>query len=77
MITAINNKIVDSYYKFMKNWDSESKKKLIQKLSESIDSEKTQNTDFSICFGAWKDDRSAEEIIDELRNDRVENREIN
>lgn len=32
--------------------------------------------DFSICFGAWDDSRSAEEIINELKADRVNQKEI-
>ncbi len=76
MNTNTANKKVNSYFRFMKNWDNESKKDLIIKLTESIGKESKQKYDFSSCFGAWKDDRSAEEIIEDLRNDRVNNREI-
>ena len=34
------------------------------------------NHDFSSCFGAWEDERSADEIIDDIRNSRINNREI-
>ena len=70
------NKLVDSYFKVMRNWDNETKKSLIIKLTQSIDTMEKENRDFSSCFGAWEDNRSADEIIKDLRADRVDNREI-
>jgi len=61
----------------MKNWDSKYKKKLIEKLSSSMHEKANVDTrDFSNCFGAWKDDRSAEEIINEIRGSRINYCEI-
>jgi hypothetical protein len=60
----------------MKNWDVESKKDLIIKLTQSINSQTENNHDFSSCFGAWNDDRSADEIIKDIQNSRINNREI-
>ena len=76
MHTATENKLVDSYFRFMKNWDNETKKNLIIKLTQSIDSTDKENRDFSSCFGAWDDNRTADEIMEDLRADRVDNREI-
>ena len=76
METLIENKIVDTYFRYFKNWDTELKKDLIVKLTKSIDSDSMFNRDFSECFGAWDDERTAEEIADEIRNDRVNNRDI-
>ena len=76
MNIVIGKQLVESYFKFMKNWDNETKKNLIIKLTESIDNEDKKLTDFSACFGAWQDDRSADEIIEDLRSDRVNSREI-
>ena len=76
MQTMIGNKLVDIYFRFMKNWDNETKKNLIIKLTQSIDSENTKQRDFSSCFGVWDDNRTAEEIIEDLKADRVNNREI-
>ena len=76
MNIVIGKQLVESYFKFMKNWDNETKKNLIIKLTESIDNEDKKFTDFSACFGAWQDDRSADEIIEDLRSDRVNSREI-
>lgn len=76
MSLAFENKKVNSYFRLMKNWDTESKKDLIIKLTKSIDDKQEDKHDFSSCFGAWEDDRSAEEIIKDIRNDRVNNRNI-
>ena len=76
MITELNKKIIESYFQIMRNWDNESKKDLIIKLTQSIDREQKNDRDFSACFGAWEDSRSAEEIINEIRSSRVNNREI-
>lgn len=74
--TTYNNKMVDRYFSFMRNWDNEAKKDLIIKLTKSLDSNKQKNRDFSSCFGEWDDVRSADEIIDELRQDRNNERMI-
>ncbi len=76
MQTAIGNKIVDSYLKIMKNWDNETKKNLIIKLTQSIDTKDKKQRDFSSCFGAWEDNRTADQIIEDLKADRVDNPEI-
>ena len=76
MSLAFENRIVNSYFRIMKNWDTESKKDLIIKLTNSINDKNVNKHDFSSCFGVWDDDRSADEIIDDIRNSRVNNREI-
>jgi hypothetical protein len=76
MQTATGNKIVDSYFKLMRNWDNETKKNLIVKLTQSIDTKDKKRRDFSSCFGAWEDSRTADQIIEDLKADRVDNPEI-
>jgi hypothetical protein len=76
MSTIIEKRIVNSYFRLMKNWDNEKKKDIIIKLTESIDDKSKDKFDFSSSFGAWDDDRSADEIINEIRSDRVNNKEI-
>ena len=68
--------MVNSYFRLMKSWDNETKKDLIIKLTASIDDMPKDKYDFSSCFGAWSDKRSADEIIEEIRSDRVNYREI-
>jgi hypothetical protein len=76
MNAAVNNRMVDSYFKYMRNWDTDAKKDIIIRLTASIDSRINDKYDFSSCFGAWDDSRSADEITGDLRADRVDNREI-
>ena len=76
MSTITEKRIVNSYFRFMKNWDNETKKDLIIKLTSSIDDKPKDKFDFSSCFGAWEDERSAHEIINEIRSGRVNKNEI-
>jgi hypothetical protein len=76
MDISTSNKKVNSYFRFMKNWDNKSKKDLIIKLTESIDYDSINKNDFSACFGAWVDSRTADEIVNDLYADRVNNNEI-
>jgi hypothetical protein len=76
MSLAFENNKVNSYFRLIKNWDAESKKDLIIKLTKSIDIKSDDKNDFSACFGAWDDERSADEIITEIRNSRVNNHDI-
>jgi len=41
-----------------------------------MDDKTDEKFDFSACFGAWEDDRTADEIIDEIYSDRVNAKEI-
>ena len=76
MSILTEKRMVNSYFRLMKNWDNETKKDLIIKLTASIDTKSKAKYDFSSCFGAWSDEKNADEIINEIRSDRVNNREI-
>lgn len=76
MSTTKEKRMVNSYFRLMRNWDNEAKKELIIKLTSSIDDKPKDKFDFSACFGAWEDERSAEEIIQEIHSDRVNRNEI-
>jgi hypothetical protein len=45
-------------------------KVIIIKLTKSINDKAEAKYDFSSCFGAWEDERSAEEIINDIRKVR-------
>jgi len=76
MNIAITGSIVNNYFRFMKNWDIDTKKDMIIKLTESINFKTRNKFDFSSCYGAWEDNRNSDDIINELRGDRVNIREI-
>lgn len=73
---AINSRILDKYFGFLIKLDNNSKKRLIIKLTESIETEKEENVDLSLLYGAWVDNRDSDEIIEEIRDSRIENRNI-
>jgi len=74
MNLSISTVAVESYFRLLRNWDANSKKKLIIRLVESL--EPRSPADFSACFGAWQDDRDAEDIIREIDQARQNNPEI-
>lgn len=61
--------MVNNFFRLMKSWNTETKKDMIIKLTSSIDDKPKVKSDFSSCFGAWEDTRSADEIINEIRAD--------
>ncbi len=71
-----NDIIVNHFFNFIRNWDNASKKNLIVKLSQTIDGKSKNNYDFSSCFGAWSDDRTADEIIESIYFNRINSNEI-
>jgi hypothetical protein len=75
MNIALNNSLIESYSKYFQKLDLQSKKQLIIKLTESIGESSDDSYDFSACFGAWDDDRSAQEIFDDIKKDRNNARE--
>jgi len=52
---TINNKILDKYFRFLINLDIKSKKRLIIKLTESIETAEESDIDLNNLYGAWKD----------------------
>lgn len=76
MNTIAANKMVDIYYRLLRYWDTDSKKDLINRLTESINLKSEVHSDFSSCFGAWEDSRSAEEIAKEIKADRLNQKDV-
>ena len=76
MDKVLENRRVNSFFRFLKNWDNELKKDLIIKLTKSIKTKSTDEYDFSQCYGAWKDGRTADEIIKDIYSSRVNNNDI-
>ena len=73
---VLNSSTLDKYFGILKNLDIDSKKKLIIKLTESIQTKKKTVYGIDELFGAWQDSRSADEIIDYIESSRVNKEEI-
>ncbi|MDR7130821.1 hypothetical protein J2X69_003180 [Algoriphagus sp. 4150] len=71
---TLNNKALEKYFGLLKGLDNLSKKKLIIKLTESLEV-KEEKVDLNTLFGAWEDNRDSDEIIKEIREARVEKTE--
>jgi len=72
-----NSVIVDGYVGLLNNLSTSNKLDLISKLTASVKTDRNKKkTSFKKAFGAFDSQKSAEEIIDEIRNSRVLNRQI-
>lgn len=72
---AFTNKVIDKYFRFLRHLDNGSKKKLIIKLTESMEENKKKMVSLRDLAGAWEDSRDSDEIIKEIRSSRVDKRD--
>ena len=72
-----NYDILNNYWGLIKTLNTSWKLDLIERLTHSIRKNLKQKTNtMKLAFGAWESENSAEEIIEELRNSRSINRQI-
>lgn len=76
MRIALNNTTIDKYFGFLTKLDILSKKRLIVKLTESIETSEIKQIDLKSMYGAWEDKRTSDEIINDIRNSRIEKKSI-
>ena len=76
MSIALTDKTIDDYWSLISRLDNNSKKKLIIRLAESIETQEESKFDLESLFGAWEDSRDSDEIIKEIRESRVNNRDL-
>ena len=73
----INTTLIEGYLRLLDNLSPSNKLDLISKLTVSV---KTDITDrkkhFYKAFGAWESKQSADKIINDIRNSRTFNRQI-
>lgn len=69
---SISNKMVERYFDYLRHLDSSAKKKLINKLKESIETKFDKKFEIESIFGAWEDTKTSDEIISEIKSSRVE-----
>jgi hypothetical protein len=67
----INSAIVSSYLRLLENLNPASKQELIAGLSRSLKADLSKSKErFIMAFGAWKSEKSAELLIDEIQVSR-------
>ncbi len=62
---------MEKYFGLLKGLDNLSKKKLIIKLTESLEI-KEDKVDLRTLFGPWEDKKDSDEIIKEITESRIE-----
>ena len=73
---ALSNNTIDKYFGYLRKLDNNSKKKLIINLTESIETNEDKPFDLRSIYGAWDDSRDSDEIINQIRESRVNYPEI-
>lgn len=71
MSLVLKNKTIDKYFRFLEKLDNITKKRLIVKLTESIEVKEKSDFDLTNLYGAWEDTRSSDEIISDIKKSRV------
>lgn len=70
-MTFTDKHIVETYSGLLEGLSSESKSEIIESLSKSLKSEKkNKESNFYKSFGAFASEKSAEEIIAEIKSSR-------
>jgi len=73
----INSTIVEGYVGLLDNLSTNNKLDLISKLTASVKTDlSNKKSSFKKAFGAFDSEKSAEKIIEEIRNSRVSTRQI-
>lgn len=67
-----SNETIDRYLQFLTRFDNEAKKRLIIKLTESLETQSVENNNSRSLFGAWEDSRTSDEIIKDIKSARVD-----
>lgn len=68
---SLTEKTINKYFRFLTRLDNSSKKRLIIKLTESIETEDSKESDLRSLYGAWNDSRDSDTIIKEIKESRV------
>jgi len=77
MKSNTNTIMIDNYYGLMRGLSKDFKIKIIEKLSNSIVDEVSENEHLADRFyGAFKSNKSAEDIITEIKDSRAFNRTV-
>ena len=76
MSLALTNHTIDKYFGFLAKLDNVSKKKLIIKLTESLEIKEETDFDLISLYGAWDDSRNSDEIIKSIRDARIDKNDL-
>jgi len=66
-----NSNTLEMYYRLIESLDDLSKRKLIDRLIESLEAP-SNKPELKTLFGAWNDERDSDEIINQIKKYRIE-----
>ncbi len=69
---VLGDNTINKYFSFLTKLDNLTKKKLIVKLTESMEFDKKEKFDLKSVCGNWEDNRSSDEIIADIKTARIE-----
>lgn len=73
----INTTLIEGYLQLLDNLSPANKLELISKLTASVNlNSKNKKSSFKKAFGAFQSNKSADQIINEIRNSRTFSRQI-
>ena len=73
----INTTLIDGYLQLLSNLSADNKLDLISKLTQAVKTDiGERKNSFYKSFGAWESKQTADEIIADIRNSRIHNRQI-
>lgn len=73
MSLQLSNKAINKYFRFLSQLDNKSKKRLIERLNESMEVKRKLDFGLRDLFGAWEDSRNSDEIIKDISGVKIEN----
>ncbi len=76
MSLILKNSTINKYFGFLTRLDNVSKKRLIEKLTQSLTINETKKDDLASLHGAWEDSRNSDEIISDIKKSRVEKNNV-
>ena len=73
MSLILTSNTINKFFGFLSKIDNDSKRKMIIKLTESMEVKEETAFNLKSLFGKWEDSRSTDEIINDIRNSRIDN----
>jgi len=72
MALSISLKNIEKYFSFLFRMDNSTKRELIKILSDSLNEDCEKPVSLKQLAGAWEDSRDSDQIIQELKESRIE-----
>ncbi len=68
---TVDKKLLDSYVTIFERLDEKAREYVLRKLNKPEKSKKTSHEEFMKLAGSWEDERSSDEIIQDIKESRI------